>query len=169
MAIQPSVDLGLSRCTKEKHFNRELKRYIYKTHVNMLKRIIFFDTLYCVYLVHSNCKVSKKNDTIQCIKKRLVFEIQNSHNYSDLIVLNCVELIEMIERNDTWQKRVLFTKEINWSCLISTKSFVLRPSNYTCQVNSIHYGYKDYAIIKLRGVTTKFKNTFFTACKLSKN
>jgi hypothetical protein len=28
-----------------------------------------------------------------CIKKRLVFEIQISHNYSDLIVLNCVELM----------------------------------------------------------------------------
>ena len=28
-----------------------------------------------------------------CIKKKLVFEIQISHNYSDLIVLNCVELM----------------------------------------------------------------------------
>ncbi len=27
-----------------------------------------------------------------CIKKRLVFEIQISNNYSDLIVLKCVEL-----------------------------------------------------------------------------
>ena len=26
-------------------------------------------------------------------KKRLVFEIEISHNYSDLIVLNCVELM----------------------------------------------------------------------------
>ena len=51
-------------------------------------------------------------------KKRLVFEIQISHNYSDLIVLKCIEL--MI------RKRVLFTKEINRSCPISRKSFVLR-------------------------------------------
>ena len=32
--------------------------------------------------------------TIQCVsKKRLPFEIQISHNYSDLIVLKCVELM----------------------------------------------------------------------------
>ena len=32
--------------------------------------------------------------------------------------------------NDTWQKRVLFTKEINRSCPISRKSFVLRLAKW---------------------------------------
>ncbi len=55
-----------------------------------------------------------------CIKKRLPFEIQISHNYSDLIVLKCVELMTRDK------KRVLFTKAINRSCPIKSKSFVLR-------------------------------------------
>ncbi len=38
-------------------------------------------------IINSNLKA------IVCIKKRLVFEIQISHNYSDMIVLNCVELM----------------------------------------------------------------------------
>ncbi len=36
--------------------------------------------------------VNRKASTV-CIKKRLVFEIQISHNYSDLIVLKCVAMI----------------------------------------------------------------------------
>ncbi len=59
--------------------------------------------------------------TTVCIKKRLAFEIQISHNYSDLIVLKCVELMTRDK------KRVLFTnKAINRSCPIKRKSFVLR-------------------------------------------
>ena len=55
-----------------------------------------------------------------CIKKKATFEIQISHNYSDLIVLKCVELMTRDK------KRVLFTKAINRSCPIKRKSFVLR-------------------------------------------
>ncbi len=60
-------------------------------------------------------------EIIQCVsKKRLPFEIQISHNYSDFIVLKCVELMTRDK------KRVLFTKAINRSCPIKRKSFVLR-------------------------------------------
>ena len=44
-----------------------------------------------------------------CIKKRLVFEIQISHNYSDLIVLNCVELMIRDENVSYLQKRSIIT------------------------------------------------------------
>jgi hypothetical protein len=50
--------------------------------------------------------------TIQCVykKKRLVFEIQISHNYSDLIVLNCVELRIRDENLSAYlQKRSIIT------------------------------------------------------------
>ncbi len=40
-----------------------------------------------------------------CIKKRLVFEIQISHNYSDLIVLKCVELMIRDKNVSYLQKR----------------------------------------------------------------
>ncbi len=40
-----------------------------------------------------------------CIKKRLVFEIQISHNYSDLIVLKCVELMIRDKSVSYLQKR----------------------------------------------------------------
>ena len=40
-----------------------------------------------------------------CIKKRLVFEIQISHNYCDLIVLNCVELMIPDKNVSYLQKR----------------------------------------------------------------
>ena len=59
-----------------------------------------------------------------CIKKRLVFEIQISHNYSDLIVLKCVEL--MIR--DKKRVRVLFTEEINRSCPISIENLLFYDS-----------------------------------------
>ena len=44
-----------------------------------------------------------------CIKKRLVFEIQISHNYSDLIVLNCVELLIRDKNMSYLQKRSIIT------------------------------------------------------------
>ena len=44
-----------------------------------------------------------------CIKKRLVFEIQISHNYSDLIVLNCVELMISDENMSYLQNRSIIT------------------------------------------------------------
>ncbi len=40
-----------------------------------------------------------------CTKKRLVFEIQISHNYSDLIVLKCVELMIRDKNVSYSQKR----------------------------------------------------------------
>ncbi len=43
--------------------------------------------------------------TTVCIKKRLVFEIQISHNYSDLIVLKCVELMIRDKSVSYLQKR----------------------------------------------------------------
>ncbi len=48
------------------------------------------------------------NDLIKytvCIKKRLVFEIQISHNYSDVIVLKCVELMIRDKSVSYLQKR----------------------------------------------------------------
>ncbi len=48
----------------------------------------------CVYmLIAQLCTFLLQAPTQTFIKKRLVFEIQISHNYSDLIVLNCVELM----------------------------------------------------------------------------
>ncbi len=40
-----------------------------------------------------------------CIKQRLVFEIQISHNYSDLIALKCVELMIPDKNVSYLQKR----------------------------------------------------------------
>ena len=40
-----------------------------------------------------------------CIKKRLVFEIQISHNHCDLIVLNCLELMIPDKNVSYLQKR----------------------------------------------------------------
>ncbi len=43
---------------------------------------------------HFKRQVNDFNDSYTvCIKKRLPFEIQISHTYSDLIVLKCVELM----------------------------------------------------------------------------
>ncbi len=46
-----------------------------------------------------------KLPTTMCIKKRLVFEIQICHNYSDLIVLKCVELMICDKSVSYLQKR----------------------------------------------------------------
>ena len=42
-------------------------------------------------------------------KKAIVFEIQISHNYSDLIVLNCVELMIRDENMSYLQKKSIIT------------------------------------------------------------
>ena len=76
------------------------------------------------YIEHTNEATKQKRtmDSLVCstVCIRLPFEIQISHNYSDLIVLKCVELMTRDK------KRVLFTKAINRSCPIKRKSFVLR-------------------------------------------
>ena len=45
----------------------------------------------------------------ECHSIRLVFEIQISHNYSDLIVLNCVELMIRDKNMSYLQKRSIIT------------------------------------------------------------
>ena len=52
-----------------------------------------------------SCKQPLKQHSTVCIKKRLVFEIQISHNYSDLIVLKYVELMIRDKNVSYSQKR----------------------------------------------------------------
>ncbi len=82
-------------------------------HSSVRYTLVYFVGLKCSQRFHLHAHTV-------CIKKKATFEIQISHNYSDLIVLKCVELMTRDK------KRVLFTKAINRSCPIKRKSFVLR-------------------------------------------
>ncbi len=81
-----SISLNNAIATWQCSFRAGSSNFISRTFVRRRQKCLYH--IVSLNLCHLNVI-----PLYQPIKKRLVFEIQISHNYSDLIVLNCVELM----------------------------------------------------------------------------